>query len=161
MTEALGLVSALLLCALAAAVGGVVTAASVRTWYPTLRKPVWNPPARLFGPVWSALYLMMAVAVWLVWRDRDTADVATALGSFAVQLALNVLWSVLFFGLRRQGAALLEIVVLWAAILATAVAFWPIAPIGALLLLPYLAWVTFAATLNGAIFRLNRLDRAA
>jgi tryptophan-rich sensory protein len=156
MTDALGLIAAVLICSLAAAVGGAATAAAVRTWYPTLRKPTWNPPARLFGPIWSVLYLMMAVAVWLVWRTRDAADVRVALGLFTLQLALNVLWSVLFFGLRRPGGALLDIVVLWIAILSTAVVFWPLDPIGSVLLLPYLAWVTFAAALNGSIFRLNR-----
>ena len=157
MIDALGLIAAVLICALAAAVGGVATAAAVRTWYPTLMKPRWNPPARLFGPVWSALYLMMAVSVWLVWRTRDATNVSVALGLFAVQLALNVLWSVLFFRLRRPGGALLDIGVLWIAILSTAVVFWPLDPIGSVLLLPYLAWVTFAAALNGSIFCLNRV----
>ena len=157
MNDALGLIAAVLICALAAVVGGVATAGAVRTWYPTLRTPSWNPPARLFGPVWSALYLMMAIAVWLVWRTRDATNVGVALGLFAVQLALNVLWSVLFFGLRRPGGALLDIGILWIAILATVVVFWPIDPIGSALLLPYLAWVTFAAALNGSILRLNRI----
>ena len=157
MTDALGLIAAVLICSLAAAVGGAATAGAVRTWYPTLRKPTWNPPARLFGPVWSVLYLMMAVAVWLIWRVRDTADVRLALWLFAAQLALNVLWSVVFFGLRRPGTALVDIVVLWFAIAFTTVAFWPIDPIGSVLLLPYLAWVTFAAVLNWSIVRLNRV----
>lgn len=159
MADALGLTGAIVICALAAVVGAVATAAPVRTWYPTLRKPSWNPPARAFGPVWSALYLMMAIAVWLIWRSRAATDVGVPLGLFSAQLALNVLWSVLFFGLRRPGAALLEIGVLWVAILSTAVAFWPIDPIGAALLVPYLAWVAFAAALNGAIVRLNRTAR--
>ena len=158
MADVLGLIGAIVICALAAAVGGVATAEPVRTWYPTLQKPSWNPPAQLFGPVWSALYLMMAVSVWLIWRTRHATDVGVPLALFAVQLALNVLWSALFFGLRRPGAALLEIGVLWIAILSTAVAFWPIDPIGSVLLLPYLAWVTFAAALNGSIFRLNRIS---
>ena len=157
MADALGLIGAVLICALAAAIGGVATAGPVRTWYPALRKPGWNPPAQLFGPVWSVLYLTMAVSAWLIWRTRDATDVSVPLALFAVQLALNVLWSGLFFGLRRPGAALLEIGVLWIAILSTAVAFWPIDPVGSVLLLPYLAWVTFAAVLNGSIFSLNRI----
>ena len=156
MTEALGLVGFVLSGLVAAAVGGAVTAGAVRTWYPALRKPSWNPPARLFGPVWSVLYLMMAIAAWLVWRTRDAADVRFALGLFGVQLALNVLWSVLFFGLRRPGWALVDIALLWLGIAATAVAFWPSDPLGSVLLLPYLAWVSLAAALNGSIFRLNR-----
>ena len=157
MTDAVGLIAAVLGCALAASIGGVTAAASVRTWYPTLRKPPWNPPARVFGPVWSVLYLMMAVAAWLVWRTGDGTDVGVALGVFVVQLTLNVLWSVLFFGLRRPGGALFDIGLLWIAILATVVVFWPIDRISAVLLLPYLAWVTFAAALNASIFRRNRV----
>jgi tryptophan-rich sensory protein len=155
MTDAAGLVGLLLLCTLVAGVGGVVTAGAVRTWYPRLRKPGWNPPSSLFGPVWSLLYLMMAVAAWLVWRARDLADVTIALGLFGLQLALNLLWSVLFFGLRRPAWALGEIVLLWLSIVATTAAFWNRDPIAGALLLPYLLWVTFAAVLNGAILRLN------
>lgn len=155
LTDAAGLVGLLLLCALVAGVGGVVTVGAVRTWYPRLRKPSWNPPASLFGPVWSVLYLVMAIAAWLVWRARDVADVTTALGLFGLQLALNLLWSVLFFGLRRPAWALGEIVLLWLSIAATIAAFWDRDPIAGALLLPYLLWVTFAAVLNGAILRLN------
>jgi tryptophan-rich sensory protein len=155
MTDAAGLVGLLLLCTLVAGVGGVVTAGAVRTWYPRLRKPGRNPPSSLFGPVWSLLYLMMAVAAWLVWRARDLADVTIALGLFGLQLALNLLWSVLFFGLRRPAWALGEIVLLWLSIVATTAAFWNRDPIAGALLLPYLLWVTFAAVLNGAILRLN------
>jgi tryptophan-rich sensory protein len=98
---------------------------------------------------------MMAVAAWLVWRARDLADVTIALGLFGLQLALNLLWSVLFFGLRRPAWALGEIVLLWLSIVATTAAFWNRDPIAGALLLPYLLWVTFAAVLNGAILRLN------
>jgi tryptophan-rich sensory protein len=156
MVEAAGLVGFLLLCILVAGVGGVVTAEAVRTWYPSLRKPSWNPPSRVFAPVWSVLYLMMAVAAWSVWRARDASDVAIALGLFGVQLALNLSWSVIFFGLRRPAWALGEIVLLWMCIAATIAAFWIHDPIAGALLVPYLAWVTFAAVLNEAIFRLNK-----
>ena len=156
MVEAAGLVGFLLLCILVAGVGGVVTAEAVRTWYPSLRKPSWNPPSRVFAPVWSVLYLMMAVAAWSVWRARDASDVAIALGLFGVQLALNLSWSVIFFGLRRPAWALGEIAVLWMSIAATIAAFWIHDGIAGALLLPYLAWVTFAAVLNEAIFRLNK-----
>ena len=156
MTELVGLVVFLLLSFLAAGVGGAITARSVRTWYPTLHKPTWNPPSRLFGPVWSLLYLLMAIAAWLVWRGREAADVRAALALFTAQLALNVLWSFLFFGLRRPNAALIEIALLWCAIAATIAAFWPIDRSAAALLLPYLAWVGFATVLNRSIARSNR-----
>ncbi len=155
MTDVAGLIGFVLICLVAAAVGGRATVASVRAWYPTLRKPRWNPPARLFGPVWSALYLMMAVAAWLVWRTRDVTDVRFAMSLFGVQLGLNVLWSIIFFGLRRPGLALVDIAFLWLAIAAATVAFWSHDPIAALLLVPYVVWVSFAAVLNLSIYRLN------
>jgi benzodiazapine receptor len=156
MTDAAGLIGFLLLCISVAGVGGVVTAKAVRQWYPSLRKPSWNPPSRVFAPVWSVLYLMMAIAAWLVWRARDAGDVAIALELFGLQLALNLAWSVIFFGLRRPAWALSEIVLLWISIAATLAAFWIHDPIAAALLIPYLAWVTFAGVLNGAIHRLNK-----
>ncbi len=122
-------------------------------WYAALRKPAWNPPAWLFAPVWTMLYAMMAVAAWLVWRETG---VSREVGLFVLQLVLNALWSWLFFGLHRPGLALADIVALWLAILATHVAFDHVRPLAAWLLLPYLAWVTFAAALNAALWRLNR-----
>ncbi len=156
MTDLAGLVVFLLLSFVAVGIGGAITARSVRTWYLTLHKPTWNPPSRLFGPVWSLLYLLMAIAAWLVWRGRDAADVRAALALFAAQLALTVLWSFLFFGLRPPKAALIEIALLWCAIAATIAAFWPIDRTAAALLLPYLAWVGFATVLNRSIARSNR-----
>jgi tryptophan-rich sensory protein len=136
---------------------GVATAQGVESWYPTLVKPAFNPPAWVFAPVWTILYLMMGVAAYLVWqRGLSTAGVRTALVLFALQLVLNGLWSVLFFGMHSPGLALVEIVVLWVAIAATVLHFWRVTPIAGGLLLPYLAWVSFAAVLNGAIWWLNR-----
>jgi benzodiazapine receptor len=136
---------------------GLATARSVTTWYPTLAKPPFNPPAWVFGPAWTLLYLMMGVALYLVWREGwQRPDVRAAMLLFAAQLVLNGLWSVLFFGLRSPALAFAEILVLWAAIGATAAAFRSIAPAAALLMLPYLAWVSFAAVLNGSIWWLNR-----
>src|SRR3954470_13289996 len=111
------------ICFAVAAFGAAYTQTSVKTWYPDLVKPAGNPPSWVFGPVWSTLYLMMAIAGWLVWRERLHEDVWLALGVFAGQLILNGLWSYIFFGLRRPGAALIEIVVLLLAIAATAVKF--------------------------------------
>lgn len=137
----------------AAALGGITTAGAVRDWYPTIAKPTWTPPSWIFGPVWTALYAMMAVAGWLVWRQAGWSG---ALVWFAVQLALNAAWSPLFFGLHRIDLALVVIVALWAAILGTTVAFWRVSPWAGGLFVPYLAWVSFAAALNFAIWRLNR-----
>lgn len=143
----------------AAAIGNVATNASVRDWYPTLKKPPFNPPGWVFGPVWSALYIAMATAAWRVWRkrnwrNRDEVERSTAL--YGVQLALNSAWSLLFFGLRSPAAALAEIGVLWAAIVAWYRSAVAIDPASRWLILPYIAWTTFAAVLNASIWWLNR-----
>ncbi|MGB5173916.1 MAG: TspO/MBR family protein [Thermoanaerobaculia bacterium] len=141
------------------AVGGLsgfVTARSVATWYPTLIKPFFNPPAWVFGPTWTLLYIMMGVAAFLVWRQGfSTKDVRLAVTLFAAQLALNGLWSILFFGLQSPGVAFAEIMLLWLSIVATVWIFRRVVPAAALLMLPYLAWVSFAAVLNGSIWMLN------
>lgn len=140
-----------------AALSGVATARSVRTWYPSLAKPTFNPPDWIFGPVWTALYVTMGVAAYLVWRQGlDSARARQALAAFAVQLVLNGAWSILFFGLRSPGMAMAEIVVLWVAISVTCWLFWRVVPAAGALLLPYLGWVTFAAVLNVSIWSLNR-----
>ena len=124
-------------------------------WYATLKKPSWNPPDWIFGPVWSALYTMMAVAAWLVWKRGGFAAQRRPLTLFLVQLALNAAWTPLFFGLHRPGLAFAEIVMLWLAIAATLAAFRPVSRPAAWLLVPYLAWVSFAAVLNFTLWRLN------
>jgi len=148
---------ALLLPLVVAGIGGMVTSSSVSTWYPELKKPTWNPPARVFGPVWTLLYLLMGLASWLVWQERphDDAQVRQALRWYSLQLALNALWSIIFFGLRRVGLALLDIIALWGAITTTVVNFWRVRPAAAGLMLPYLLWTTFATALNAAIWWLN------
>jgi benzodiazapine receptor len=143
------------LCFLVAAAGGVVTAGSVGTWYVGLAKPSFNPPGWVFGPVWMVLYLMIAVAGWRVWRRRGEAGAWDALAAWGVQLALNLGWSVVFFGARMIGAALVEILVLLAAILVTATLFWRIDRVAGWLLVPYAAWVGFATVLNAALWWLN------
>lgn len=125
-------------------------------WYRALRKPGWNPPNWLFAPVWTALYLMMAAAVWLVWRQHGVAKAIVPLSFFVLQLALNAMWSWLFFGRHEIRAALIDLGFLWAAILVTTVLFWGREPLAGVLLLPYLAWVSFAGVLNATIWRLNR-----
>lgn len=155
--QARSLIVALLVPQAFAAVGAVATASSVTSWYRSLRKPSWNPPDWLFGPVWTVLYAMMGVASWLVWqRRREDRRAGGALTVYGAQLALNALWSVLFFGARRVGWALAELTLLWALIAATIVRFYRIRPLAAALLLPYQLWSTFAAALNAAIWRLNR-----
>jgi tryptophan-rich sensory protein len=139
------------------AVGGIATSSSVSTWFPTLAKPPWNPPNWLFGPVWTLLYILMGVALWLVWRKGlDAAGVRGALILFGVQLLFNLGWSVIFFGLRRTGWALVEIVTTWVLILATLIAFYRLRPAAGWLLAPYQLWVTFATALNASIWWLNR-----
>lgn len=136
---------------------GFATSQGVASWYPTLTKPSFNPPSWVFGPVWTALYIMMGVAAYLVWRQGLAAPgVKLALIAFAVQLALNGLWSILFFGMQSLGWAFAEIIVLWLALLAAVVLFWRVAQVAGWLLIPYLAWVSFAAVLNGSIWMLNR-----
>ena len=153
--DAVVLLGFVALCLAVAAAGGAVTASSVGTWYTGLAKPSFNPPDWVFGPVWTALYLMMAFAGWRVWRRRGTGDARLALGAWALQLALNLCWSLVFFGARLIGAALVEIAVLFAAILVTALLFWRIDRVAGALLVPYAAWVAFAALLNAALWRLN------
>lgn len=138
----------------AATIGGYATSGSVVNWYPALMKPSWNPPSWLFGPVWSALYTAMAIAAWLVWRERPESERPMIL--FWIQLALNAFWSVVFFGLRSPGQAILVILALFLAIAATRSAFAKISPAAGWLLVPYLVWVAFASCLNVAIWLLNR-----
>jgi benzodiazapine receptor len=142
-------------CLAVGAVASWVTQASVATWYPTLAKPWFNPPNWLFGPAWTFLYVTMAIAAWLVWRSDDRVRAQDALYLFGFQLALNLAWSLLFFGLRDPGLALVEVVVFWLAIAATTRAFWPLDRRAGLLMLPYLAWVGFATLLNAAIWWMN------
>jgi translocator protein len=138
-----------------AAIGGTFTSAGMPEWYMSLEKPAFNPPSWVFGPVWTALYIMMAVAAWLVWKASGFRGAATALTLYFVQLALNLAWSGIFFGLRAPGWALVEIVALWIAILATIVLFFRHSRVAGWLMVPYLLWVSFAAVLNAAIWSLN------
>ena len=153
--EVIALTIALLLCYGAAAAGGMFSAGADGGWYSDLAKPSWTPPSWVFGPVWTALYGMMAVAVWLVWLHRRQQPGDSPMVLFAVQLALNAAWSPLFFGLHRPGAAFADIVLLWLVLVATVWLFLRRSAIAGLLLVPYLLWVSFAAALNFAIWRLN------
>jgi tryptophan-rich sensory protein len=151
----IGLLFWIVLCFAVAGIGGRWTAGEVTGWYRTLARPVIAPPDRVFGPVWSLLYATMAVAVWRVWLAAPSPAREWALGLFLVQLGLNLAWSWIFFHEHAIGAALVEIGVLWVAIGETALAFSRVEPVAAWLMVPYLAWVTFATALNAAFWRLN------
>jgi translocator protein len=150
----LTLVGFLVLTFAAAAIGSAFTAQSVNTWYLEISTPPWNPPGWLFAPVWTALYAAMAVAAWLVWRAAGRGA-RSALFLFGLQLALNVAWSAVFFGMRNPGAGVFVIVALLLAIAATTLVFARISRTAGWLFAPYLAWVAFATALNWSIWRLN------
>ena len=139
------------------ATGGIGAAASVNaaSFYRALTQPAWAPPAWLFGPVWSVLYVLMGIAAWLVWRQHGFRGAASALALFVAQLFANALWTWLFFAWRLGAVALVEIVILWLLIATTVVLFWRLQRAAAVLLLPYLAWVSFATALNFSLWRLN------
>lgn len=155
-------------------IGALFTTPAIPAWYENLSKPVLNPPAAVFGPVWTTLYALMGIAAVLVWRKRKSSsnailkqaakilrkepnehDINIALGFFAGQLVLNTLWSIIFFGMKNLGGALIEISVLWLAIIATIFFFWKVSKTAAWLLVPYILWVTFAGYLNYMIWALN------
>ena len=143
-------------CEVAGIIGSVFTMPSIPTWYASLVKPMLNPPAWVFGPVWTTLYAMMGVSLWLVWRSARAHGKRAAYVIFAVQLLLNTLWSIIFFGLHMPDVAFAVIVMLWAAIVATMVAAGRVSRMAAWLLVPYLLWVSFAGYLNFSLWQLNK-----
>lgn len=154
LRQGLGLAGWLLASFVTAGIGGIASSNAVG-FYEQLDRPSWAPPAWLFGPVWSALFFLMALSAWLVWRAHGFRNAGTALKLYAVQLLANALWTWLFFAWRQGLLALAEIVVLWLLIAATMAAFWRYSRLAAVLLLPYLAWVSFAGALNFALWRSN------
>lgn len=145
-------------CELAGQIGSLITLRSLTTWYAGLKKPSFTPPAGYFGPIWSILYALMGVSLFLVWRDSspDRDAKKQALSFFGAQLVLNSLWSLIFFGLKSPLLALVDLVSLWFAILLMALRFFKISRPAGLLLLPYLFWTGFAGVLNYSIWKLNR-----
>jgi len=139
----------------AGGIGSFFTASSIPTWYSTLNKPFFNPPNWIFAPVWTTLYILMGVSLYLVLVAKTKKDKRVPITIFATQLVLNTLWSIIFFGLKSPLIALIEIIFLWITILFTIKQFNQISPISSYLLYPYLAWVSFASLLNLAIFLLN------
>ncbi len=152
----LKLIIAIFVSESAGIIGSVFTAPSIPTWYVGIVNPALNPPAWVFGPVWTTLFALMGIAAFLVWKKGlDRKDVKIAIGIFIGQLLLNTLWSIVFFGLHSPGGALIEIIFLWFAILATIITFAKISKAAAWLLAPYILWVSFAMYLNFSIWALN------
>ena len=150
--DVLGLAAFVVMCFGVSVLGGRATAPALALWYPALAKPAWTAPSWVFGPVWTLLYPLVAVAGWLAWREGRSRRTTLL---FLLQLALNAAWPWIFFGERRVDLAFACVVALWLAILGTILAFWRVSRGAAILLLPYLAWVGFAAALNLAIWRAN------
>ncbi len=148
------LAAAVGICLLAGIIGSVFTVSSIPAWYNTLNKPSFSPPNWLFGPVWTMLYVLMGVAAYLVWTS-GAKDVKPALYVFGLQLILNTIWSVIFFGMRNPLYAFIEIILLWITIALTLMRFYKIRKAAAYLMIPYICWVTFAALLNYEIWRMN------
>lgn len=150
------LIISIIIPLIAGFVGSLATFSSIPTWYVALAKPVWAPPNWLFGPVWTTLFILMGIALFLVWRKGlERRDVKIAISVFGIQLVLNVLWSVIFFGLHSLLGGLIEIVFLWIAILINIILFYKISKAAGILLLPYIAWVTIAFYLTYTVYLLN------
>jgi len=150
------IIFAIVICQLAGAIGSVFTFSSIPTWYASLQKPAFSPPNWLFGPAWLTLYTLMGVSLYLVWqKGLKNKKVKHAVTVFAIQLVLNALWSIIFFGLRLPFIAFIEILLLWVAIAYTILSFYRISRNAAYLLVPYILWVSFAAILNYSIWILN------
>jgi translocator protein len=147
----------ILVSLLAGGLGAFFTAASVKTWYATLNRPSFSPPDWLFGPVWTVLYIMMGLAAGLVWQQGIASPaVKAAIIAFMVQLVLNAIWSPLFFGMHSPLLGLVDIILLWLAIVTTIALFWQVYRFAAVLLIPYLLWVSFATILNLRLWQLNQ-----
>lgn len=152
-------ITALIVClTIPLSVGGIsafATASSVKTWFVTLQKPSFNPPNRLFAPVWTVLYILMGVSLYLIWQLPPAEMRTNAITIFAIQLLLNFAWSFIFFYFRKITPALIDIILLWIAIIGMITVFFQLSPVAAYLQIPYLLWVSFATVLNGAIRKLN------
>jgi benzodiazapine receptor len=153
-TQALGLLGWVALCYATAALGGLASI-NAPAFYAQLAQPSWSPPPTVFGPAWSILFTLMAISAWLVWRRHGWQGAGKALALFCAQLVVNALWSWLFFAWQMGLPALVDAVLMWLLIAATIVAFWRLHRIAAVLLLPYLAWVSFAIALNAVLWRMN------
>jgi translocator protein len=157
MIKAVKLVTSVVICLAAGLIGTAATMPSIPTWYAGLNKPFFNPPAWIFAPVWTVLYILMGISAYLVWESvAEKEDIKAALSMFAVQLLANSLWSIIFFGMHSLFWSVIEIIVLWSAILMTIRYFYGISRTASYLMVPYILWVSFAAVLNVSILMLNR-----
>ncbi|WP_309607978.1 TspO/MBR family protein [Flavobacterium sp.] len=158
MNKSVKIIISISVCVLVGFLSGFATQSSVKTWFLTVNKPFFNPPSWLFAPVWTVLYIMMGIAFGLIWSSnfKDKKVVKSAMIIFGIQLGLNALWSILFFGLCNPLLAFIEILLLWLFIFETIKVFKPIDGLASKLLYPYLAWVSFATILNGSIWWLNK-----
>jgi benzodiazapine receptor len=150
----------ILACLAAAVIGSLFTFKAVQRWYPGLKKPRFTPPNWLFGPVWTLLYILMAISVFFIWEKGLSANgVLIAFVLFWIQLALNALWSIIFFGMKAKGGGVIIIIVLWIMILATIIATFQVSNLAGVLLIPYIVWVSIASYLNIGVWRLNRVGK--
>jgi benzodiazapine receptor len=157
MSDILKLAICIFICLVAGGIGAAFTTSSNRTWYVGLVKPPFTPPNWLFGPAWTVLYILMGVAAYLIWKQGlSTTGVKLALLIFLIQLILNILWSVVFFGIHTPAGGIAVIATLWIAIFITLLRFWGVSTSAGALLIPYLAWVTFASALNIGVWKLNK-----
>jgi len=155
-SDLLKFVVSIVICQLAGFVGAYFNTPAIPTWYNTLKKPYFTPPNSVFSPVWIALFFLMGISLYLVWRDPFKLQTKkSAIILFAIQLALNIFWSIIFFGLRAPFEAFIEIIVLWLAILLTIIVFFRVSKLAGVLMIPYLLWVSFAAVLNFFLWKLN------
>lgn len=149
------LIAAIVFCQMAGLIGSLFTFTAIPTWYAQLNKPFFNPPNWVFGPVWTMLFTLMGISLYIIWTKKQNKKTRQAINIFLVQLVLNTLWSILFFGLKSPTLAFIEILILWFAIYTTIAHFWRLSKPSAYLLVPYIAWVSFASLLNLAIVILN------
>lgn len=156
MSNTLKLILSIVICQAAGLIGTIFTMDSIPTWYAALNKPSFNPPNWLFGPVWTVLYLMMGISLFIVWKeDLKNKVVKSAFTVFMIQLFLNTIWSIVFFGMQSLSGGLIIIILLWIMILITILKFMKISRVAGILLIPYLLWVSFATFLNFSILKLN------
>ena len=156
LKELVRLIVSILIVFIAGTIGSIATLSQIPTWYATLVKPSWAPPNWLFGPVWTTLYILIGIALFLVWKEGiNRKDVKLAISVFVVQLVLNVLWSVIFFGYNSLLGGLIVIIILWIAILANIIFFYRVSKSAGLLLVPYIVWETIASYLNYSVYLLN------
>lgn len=149
------LIASILISQAAGIIGSLFTIQSIPTWYSTLNKPSFSPPNYLFGPVWITLYFMIGISFFLVWRSSDSFNIKIPAIMFSIQMALNALWSIIFFGMRNPMLAFFEIILLWIFIILCVMTFYSVSRTASWLLVPYLLWVSFASVLNFKIWMLN------